>query len=56
MVATRRLASQSIVDQLSKLDPTRMRAHNVSLDRVMNQEQSWYRENPLSVDMEEGMV
>jgi hypothetical protein len=27
-----------------------------SLDRVMNQEQSWYRENPLSIDLEEGAV
>ena len=27
-----------------------------SLDRVTNQEQSWYRENPLSVDMEEAVV
>jgi hypothetical protein len=25
-----------------------------SLDRVMNQEQSWHRENPLSIDMEQG--
>src|SRR5438093_6081372 len=31
MVATRRLASQSIVDQLSKLDPTRMRAYRENL-------------------------
>jgi len=27
-----------------------------SLDRVMNQEQSWHRDNPLSADMEEGAV